>query len=242
MTDLETALTELGHHILFPETPHVAERILSTIADSNADSATRTVLPRWVTVAVAAVIAAILLVSMPVTRRAIADMLGIGAVELSFVDSLPPVDALRDPTGTEMTLDDARALVTFRVLSLPIEPSKVYVDLRVPGGMITVSYSGSRGGDALSITQMEATTDRGAIEKLLGPGTTVTEVDVGGDFGYWIEGEPHVVIVFDKNGAFYEDSPRLAGNTLLFVHDGVTVRIEGSLNLAQALSVALALG
>ena len=30
---------------------------------------------------------------------------------------------------------------------------------------------------------------------------------LGDDFGYWIEGEPHVVIVFDKNGAFYEDSP-----------------------------------
>jgi hypothetical protein len=242
MADLERALTELGPHIRFPETPHVAERVLSTIADSDADSARRTVLPRWVTVAVAAVIAVVLLVSMPVTRGAIAGLLGIGAVEVSIVDSLPPVDTLRDPTGTEMTLDDARALVAFRVLSLPAEPSKVYADLRVPGGMITVSYSGSGGGDALFITQMEATTDRGAIEKLLGPGTTITDVDVGGEFGYWIEGEPHVVIVFDKNGAFYEDSPRMAGNTLLFVRDGLTVRIEGSLDLADALSVALALG
>ena len=61
---------------------------------------------------------------------------------------------------------------------------------------------------------------------------------VRGEDGFWIEGDPHVVVLFDRDGQFIEDSARLAGNTLLFVRDGVTVRIEGALELDQALDVA----
>ena len=59
----------------------------------------------------------------------------------------------------------------------------------------------------------------------------------GGE-GFWIEGDPHVLLLFDREGTVIEHSARLAGNTLLFVRDGVTVRVEGGFGLEEALQVA----
>ena len=63
-------------------------------------------------------------------------------------------------------------------------------------------------------------------------------VDVEGKDGFWIEGEPHIVILFDRDGQVLEDSARLAGNTLLYTVDDITVRIEAAIDLEQALELA----
>ena len=74
---------------------------------------------------------------------------------------------------------------------------------------------------------------------LLGaPDIAITQVVVGGTDGFWIEGDPHVVVLLDDDGTVIQDEARLAGSTLLFGRNGVTIRIEGDLDLGQALEIA----
>lgn len=72
------------------------------------------------------------------------------------------------------------------------------------------------------------------VGKLVGPGTAVQSVDVGGHPGVWISGSPHQVFV--PNGGV--DTLRLATNTLLWEQDGTTYRLEAGISLADALAIA----
>ena len=121
------------------------------------------------------------------------------------------------------------------------DPDAVYLDSSVPGGMVTLGYGADDGGYSLLITQLLATTDEQAVTKLLTSGTSVESVTVEGEPGFWIQGDPHVVILFNQDGGLVEDSARLAANTLLYIAGDRTVRIEGGLSLDQALEVAATL-
>ena len=61
---------------------------------------------------------------------------------------------------------------------------------------------------------------------------------VNGASGYWISGGVHEIIYLDPNGVPISNTLRLAGNVLLWQRGDVTLRIESSLSLEQALAVA----
>jgi hypothetical protein len=63
---------------------------------------------------------------------------------------------------------------------------------------------------------------------------------VNGAFGLWLVGGPHV-LRYEQRGRFAEIETRLAGNTLLWLAGGRTLRIEGELTRAQALRLARSL-
>jgi hypothetical protein len=107
--------------------------------------------------------------------------------------------------------------------------------------MVTLGYGEFRGSYRLLITQLHARTDEESLGKLLLDETIVQRVDVDGARGFWIEGELHTVVILDRDGDAVVDSARLVGNTLLYVEEGRTVRIEGDLTLDQALNVAASL-
>ena len=67
-------------------------------------------------------------------------------------------------------------------------------------------------------------------------GTRTSFVTVAGasEPGLWIEGERHIV-------RFPGWPARLAGNTLVWVRGGATVRVEGSLSREQAVRIASSL-
>jgi hypothetical protein len=69
-------------------------------------------------------------------------------------------------------------------------------------------------------------------------GTTVQLVRVGDQAAYWIEGEPHEVVITDRNGDFVHDSSRLAGNTLIWTDGDVTYRLESALDRDEAIDLA----
>ena len=104
--------------------------------------------------------------------------------------------------------------------------------------MVTLVYHTDDGRPSVTVTQLEGVTDDGLIQKLLGPTSEVAIVETDAGSAYWIEGGPHVVMFFDRNGNLREHQPRLAGNTLIYMSDDVTVRIEGVVTLDQALSLA----
>ena len=155
-----------------------------------------------------------------------------------MVDELPEAAETTPPSGAETSLEEAQLQVDFSIMTIDAEPDAVFLDTSVSGGMVTLGYGKGDGTYRLLITELRAETDLNVLEKSIASGTNISPVTVGGEDGFWIEGAPHVVVLFDRDGQFIEDSARLAGNTLLFVRDGVTVRIEGALELDQALDVA----
>src|ERR687887_104852 len=75
---------------------------------------------------------------------------------------------------------------------------------------------------------VEDATDRAGFNLILPPNHD----------GMWITGAPHVVMFFDSQGRGQAKDVRIAGNTLVWAYGSVTLRIEGPLTQAQALSLA----
>lgn len=71
------------------------------------------------------------------------------------------------------------------------------------------------------------------VGKIVGPGTTLDRVDVGGAPGVWIAGAPHEV--FLPGGV---DQLRLATNTLIWERGGSTYRLEADISREEALRIA----
>jgi hypothetical protein len=234
VNELERRLTELEPERFFPETPHLVDKVTTRIP-SDVQHRRR---PVRVAVAVAAGIIGVLIVVLPGPRSAIANLFGIGAVEFLIVDSLPQVEEIERPAGTLTTLETAQAAVDFRIQTLPEPATEVYLATGVAGDLVTLVYESENEELVLAITLMTGETDVGLLEKILGPGSSIAGVETGHGPAFWIDGEPHVVVLRSADGLLREDRPRLAGNTLIVVIDGVTIRIEGDITLAQAIAIA----
>jgi len=223
---LETALFDLGARIEYPDTPPLAP-VLPTPSRRRPWS-------RWRVLAVVIAALVVVVLVFPGTRQAMADLFGIGSVQIDVIDSLPEAAAVREPSGQNVSLEEAEGLVEYAILTPVRSPDVVYVDLTVPGGMVTLGYGESR----LYITQIPAEVDGEAVRKLVLPETEVVPVTVGDEPGFWIEGSGHALVIIDREGGIVEDSARLAADTLLFTDDGLTVRIEGQMSLDQAMAIA----
>jgi hypothetical protein len=70
------------------------------------------------------------------------------------------------------------------------------------------------------------------------PGARVEEVRVGESRAFFISGAPHVFFVRDARGQVVDDRSRLAGNTLLWEQNGLTVRLESALDRDAAMALA----
>ena len=60
-------------------------------------------------------------------------------------------------------------------------------------------------------------------------------VQVGGSDGYWFS-TPHELVIEDSSGT--ERVVRVAGPTLVWVYDGLTLRLEGVRDKARAAEIA----
>ena len=74
----------------------------------------------------------------------------------------------------------------------------------------------------------------GFVKKYTAPETRIEPFSLDGNPAVWVDGARHVV-------EFQSGEPRLAGNVLLMLRDGITVRIEGDLSRSQALEIARSL-
>ena len=93
----------------------------------------------------------------------------------------------------------------------------------VNGSQILVSTLRGRLGETL-------------ISKAVASSDQVAEVEVNGQPGLWISGGAHEVMYESPVGGIVVE--RVAGNTLLWQHDGVLSRVEGFDDLSQALAFA----
>lgn len=198
---------------------------------------------------VVVVLSAALVIS-PTARRAVADWLGLRGV-LIEQQSRPPAIRLGGhlSLGQPVSLTQARRHVSFAVLVAPASrfgaPAEAYVASTPSGGAVTLLYQARPGLPAavpsdvgLLVTQFRAQIQETVIRKAIGPGVRFEQVTVAGGPGYWFEGQPHEVFFADRHGRFFHDRSRLAGNTLLWQHGSLTLRLESALPKDQALRVA----
>ena len=253
--ELERALRELGPRYPYPPTPNLAVAVRRRIVARPVVPVRRLTL--WRDPARLALAAAVVLVLAgaaalinPTTRDAIAHFFHVPGVIVSRVSPLPSVSPVTPLNlGRRTTMADAQSAVSFTI-GVPAElgvPDAVYVDSEVPGGEVALAYTPRPGiplvkqtGLGVLITEFRGDLIPEFLTKEVGPSTTMEETSVNGDPGWWLAGEPHLVFV-QVSGTDYQVQLRMAANTLIWAHAGVTYRIESGLSRADAFRVAAGL-
>jgi hypothetical protein len=249
--DLERALVDVAEHLDHPAGDNlnndVRRRIVGPVdIDHRSRNRARSLL------ALAAVLVLIVaaVVTISPARSAIADWLGIGAVEVRrSVRTLPtgppeltvPGAPSSSPEGAARqklaaALAAAQKNVDFKIATPHYSSagalSGVQVDRRVRGGLVVLGYA------RFTLVEIATSTNgQPTIGKLLDPAARAEPVTVDGRPGMWITGA-HQIGYLDRSGDFKTDTVRRSGPVLLWAGTGVTYRIEGLDRLADAQAVA----
>jgi hypothetical protein len=253
LSDLERELLALRDEIAWPATPDVAAALQARVAAEPRDPRRARSLglpgrprraPAWLVPAVAAVLVLLiafgtLLAASPGVRATLRDWLGIGAVSVKRVERLPDLSpARRLELGRRVTAAQAarhlgHPVATVHALGAPdaIYAGDAIVPTRV--SLVYVARPGLPPGTARigALLDEVGTDSLPFIQKLVGARGMVEPVDVDGARGIFVSG-PHAVVLPD------DLRPRLAANTIVWVRDGITYRLETRLGLQGALRLA----
>lgn len=256
--DLGAALATVGRDLAFPEVPDLGTVVLSRLeAEPSRPAAARLVpLPfrgwlRSPARRAALALAAVLLLA----SGAVAGGLLVRGVRILIqpdATTPPPSPIVSGPLGRtlflgeETTLEEARGQLGFEPL-LPAAPGLpepvVYVDDDPLGGRISLVYPAGpllpeteETGVGMLLMEFRGRIEQPFLEKLV-RGDQVREVEVGGEPGYWVEGE-HTLIYLDEGGVAFDERSRVAGNTLLWQRGNMTLRLESALSMAEAIRIA----
>lgn len=254
---LEDALRNLAPTYPYPPTPNLAATVRSRIAAAPIVPLRRRVI--WRDPFRLALAAAVLLVVLggaalinPATRDAIAHFFHVPGVVVSRVSSPLPSVSPNAPLylGQQTTLEAAQSEVSFTIVVPPElgPPDAVYLQSGIPGGEVALAYKPRPGiplvrqtGLGLLVTEFRGDVNPDLFRKTIGPNTRLEETSVHGDAAWWLEGQPHEVMVQTTPGNYQEETLRLAANTLIWSHGGVTYRIESNLSKAEAIRIAAAM-
>jgi hypothetical protein len=227
MERLERELTGLAAAIDWPATPDTVPSLTSGVATPRH--------ARWrrhLALAVAALAVALAAAfAVPQSRGAILRLLRLGGVTVELVDRLPPAQErpLSSGLGPAVTLAVARRELGGTLLSPPLSPRPA---LHLTGQVVSMLFL-ARGAPVL-LSELYAPSGY-FLKKVVAGGTEVESVKVGADDGLWLTGRPHLFVVPDA-------PPRLAGNVLVWTHEGLTLRLEGrELTLERAQELARSL-
>lgn len=234
-TELQARLHDLAATLDVPSAPDLAATLKSRLPERRPARLRRA--RRTLSLAFAlALLAAGTAMAVPSSRDAILQVLGLRGVRIEHVQTLPPLPASSGHKlglGRRIPLRRARHAAGFTAL-LPPSATAAYLARDVAGGRISLIV-----GPALVIEF------RGTVAplllKLLPPGAGGRRLDVNGGPGVYLFGAQHEVFFETSNGTFGTDRVRLAGNVLIWQQGPLTVRIEGTHTLAQAVALARSL-
>ena len=242
MPELELALTDLGRHVEFPATPDLAPRVRERLAE-RPESRPRLTRRHGLALAFALLAVALAAVlAVPQTRAAILEFFHLRGVTIERVGELPTVPLQRDFNklflGEKVSLDEARDRADFEIVVPEAlgDPDGVYFQESPPGGMVSLVYGTPEHPRAL-FTQFRGSVQE-VIFKKTAAGTQIDSVQVGGEPGYFLSGNPHEFSYFDTRGEYRQEIVRLAGNTLLWERGPLTLRLEADINKEEALKIA----
>ena len=259
--DIEELLRATSRAVAVPPTPSIAVALRVRIAGPPAAEEhrwRRLIAPRrgsrWQPALVALVVLAVLFagaLAVPPVRDAVARLFHVSGLDLQrSPHGIPTAATPAAPgglgLGAEVSLAEARRRASSRVL-VPAtlgDPDQVYV-LGSPSGVaVTLVYlprpglpaAGTTGVGAL-VTELPGYVNAAFLMKFVDPQTTVQEVRVGADPGYWIAGYPHQVLV-NLGQDTHPEQLRLAGDTLVWSNGSVVNRIESALDRDSVVRIA----
>jgi hypothetical protein len=265
MAELEQALARIGRELDWPETPDLAAGVTARLRAAPAGEPARArrpwavrILPpaglrRAVVLALVSllVMAGAVFAAVPGVRDAVLEFFGLQGATVERRETLPPPPPPRPlDLGARTTLDEASGQLGFEPL-VPAdlgEPRGVFVNRRVPGGELALTY-GPRPGlpraastdVGLLLTQFRGDLTPQFYGKLAPRATTIERLRVGGDRGLWIEGAEHFFFYRGPGGHIVEDQLRVAQNVLLLERGPLLVRLEGAFDRERALAIAASL-
>jgi hypothetical protein len=250
--ELERALESLRREVVWPSTPALSRAVQSRVAQARVGAWRGDLVILWPRALAAALLAVLVLAGAvlalsPNTREAVADRLGLRGVSISHVEEVPPTptaEATRTATsapsapgaglglGSRTDLAEARVRVSFAVLTPTAlgDPDAVYVFSPNQVSLVWAS--------PVLLTEFRARLDETLFQKGVPPNARLEEVRVGGGRGYWISGAPHSFFYRDAAGNVQQERSRLAGNTLLWEQNGLTLRLESGLDRDNAIRIA----
>jgi hypothetical protein len=257
--DLESELRRLGQLLDVPAPPDYAARVRERLPSApNRPSVwrRRTGMVRplrpLAAAAIVVVLAVAVVLSVPATREAVADLFGLSGVGVRSTPTAVPsprttLDTRLD-LGEPVTLDEARERASFPV-SVPTvaelgAPDGVYQRRQAGLESVSLVYRPRPGFPAVFDTEVGVLVSEYAgtaapyFEKLIGSEEPVTQVMVADRWPGLYFSSPHAILVRGPDGVVHEDRPRLAASTLVWVQDGVTYRLESAVDLERALEVA----
>ncbi|HEV8559651.1 MAG TPA: hypothetical protein VGR06_25215 [Actinophytocola sp.] len=241
---LEAVLRDLGARLDVPAPPepgeltHAVRARLTGPPRGGRAPFGGSVLLRVAAVLVAAMITLGVLVTVsPPVRAAVLHLLRFAGIEFSS-ESAPPPSTLPTtvtlPGERTVDLPTAQRLSRFPV-SVPEAlgtPEKVLLADGTPPRIVSLIY---RGG-TVRLDEFDGRLDQALFKKISG-GDGVQWVQVGEDFGVWVD-RPHEVVYVDREGKYHTESARLSAKTLIWTAGDVTLRLEGDFTLDEALAVA----
>ncbi len=247
MADLEQRLVELGSWLDLPPAPGLAPRVRARIEVGERLPPGRR-LGRTLAIALAVFLVAVgSAFAVPGSRDAILGWLGLQGATVERVVSLPAVPETTDlALGRPLSLDEARRQVGFPILVPEAlgDPDRVYVEGTGRTARVSLLYEPderlreTHPGVGLLLTQFRGDLASEMIGKLVAGGTDAREVTVDGGKGIWISGPAHEFFYRRPDGEIAVGTLRLAGNTLLWEHGNLLLRIESDLLLDGSLAVA----
>ncbi len=231
MSTLEQRLHELGHELAFPPEPDLAPGVRERVHG-------RPFPWRAVAVAFAVVVLAVAAAfAVPQARSAILRWFHLGGATVERVETLPPASerSLTRDLGRPLPLAEAERRIGFDLVLPPLDhkPAHAYV---IGDSVATVLLRSH--GKTVLLSQFLSAGDETMLKKLSVNATVIEPVDVRGDPGLWLEGAPHVLAWIDRATGYRERPIKIRGNVLIWVHGGLTLRLEGRLSKAQAVELA----
>jgi hypothetical protein len=245
MTDLERQLLALGDDIAWPPTPDLAAVVQARVAAEPGRARSRRAwLPRRVAPVLVVVLLVLLalgtlLAASPGVRATLRDWLGIGAVSVQRVQRLPDLAPARTlDLGRRVTAAQAERHLGHRVATVHAlgEPDAIYAGRAVVPAEVSLVYVPRQGLPAGTAGVGALLDELGSdslpfIRKLVDARVGLVPVDINGAPGLFISGR-HTLELPD------EIKPRLAGNTVVWVRDGITYRLETGLGRKAAVRLA----
>ncbi|MGH2491065.1 MAG: hypothetical protein ACRDF9_06100 [Candidatus Limnocylindria bacterium] len=252
--ELEATLADLGDRLAYPRPTRLADAVRARLREPRTRRWWDGLLsPRYAFAPALATLVLILVVSLaavPDVRAAAEEFLrlrGIDLFQTTATPSAPAASATLPFPGERVSLEDARRRAPF--LRVPADarlgtPDQVYIDQTQAGDRVTLVYVSRAGipvsrdaGVSAVVVVFRGRVDESLFGKVVPAGTRVEEVTVNGGRGFWIEGEPHQFFYRDAAGNPWQETLRLAGNTLLWEQGDTTLRLEAQVGRDEAIRI-----
>ena len=254
MSELERELRQLGRELDWPSTPDLTLPVGRRISSPSRSRRRPIIFRRSLAIALAALLllAGGVFAAVPGVRDAVLEFFGLQGATVERREELPPAprpSSLR--LGERTTLADAPGSLAFDPLvpEAAGEPDGVFVDTRVQGGVLSLTYRPTDDLPEARSTHVGLLVSefRGDLlpeyaGKIAGQATKIERLRVDGERAIWMEGAPHFFFYRPPGETFREERLRIAQNVLLLERGNVLVRLEGAFDRPKAMELARSLG